>query len=168
MEKLEVKIVLDRSVKQPEYMTPGSAGMDVFTDYTGTVKPELKKKKAKEKDPILLGAFVDTKTRTKLERFYFLGDWIDEYCDLTLEKMVSQGVKVHNISTKSLEEIKADINSYQKTDETTTTLNDSNFTKFYSVQSGVQINPLPESVDAYKETKEKKKPLFEKVKSWLK
>ena len=24
------------------------------------------------------------------DRFYFLGDWVDEYCDLTLDKMVEQ------------------------------------------------------------------------------
>lgn len=140
----------------------------IFTDYTGTVKPELKKKKAKEKDPILLGAFVDIKTRTKLERFYFLGDWVDEYCDLTLEKMVSQGVEVHNISTKSLEEIKADINSYKKTDETTFTLQDTEFKNMYEFKSEAQVSPLTETVDVYKEAKEKKKPFFEKVKSWLK
>ena len=41
MEKLEVKIVLDRSVKQPEYMTPGSAGMDVHARIgeSITIKP---------------------------------------------------------------------------------------------------------------------------------
>ena len=41
MEKLEVKIVLDRGVKQPEYMTPGSAGMDVHARIgeSITIKP---------------------------------------------------------------------------------------------------------------------------------
>ena len=28
--------------------------------------------------------------RSVADRFYFLGDWVDEYCDLTLDKMVEQ------------------------------------------------------------------------------
>lgn len=43
----------------------------------------------REKDPILFGTFQDTATRTVVERFYFIGDWTDEYCDLTLDKMVA-------------------------------------------------------------------------------
>lgn len=140
----------------------------IFTDYTGTVKKELKEKKEKEKDPILLGAFIDTRSRTKLERFYFLGDWVDEYCDLTLEKMISQGVEVHNISTKTLEEIKEDINSYSKTNEKTDTVSGEQFITNYSVQEVKSVSELPKEVDVYKENKDKKKPFFEKIKSWLK
>lgn len=76
----------------------------VFTDYTG--KTERKVERARRaKDPILFGTFQDKKTRTLVERFYFIGDWVDEYCDLTLDKMVSQVKKskdktiTHTIST---------------------------------------------------------------------
>lgn len=65
----------------------------VFTDYTGKIAEEAKKEVKKEeirRDPIVFGAFeqvldggVDI-----CDRFYYIGDWEDEYCDLTLTKMV--------------------------------------------------------------------------------
>ena len=59
----------------------------VFTDYTGKEERKVEKER-RDKDPILFGVF---KTQgTVADRFYFLGDWVDEYCDLTLDKMVHQ------------------------------------------------------------------------------
>ena len=37
---------------------------------------------------ILFGVFKNNSNVA--DRFYFLGDWVDEYCDLTLDKMVEQ------------------------------------------------------------------------------
>jgi hypothetical protein len=48
-------------------------------------KIKTNKDKIREKDPILLGVFVDDP-----DRFYFIADWIDEYCDLTLDKLVDE------------------------------------------------------------------------------
>lgn len=61
----------------------------LFTDYTGKEERKIKAEH-REKDPILFGTFQDRTTRTVVERFYFLGDWIDEQCDLTLDKMVAE------------------------------------------------------------------------------
>jgi len=63
----------------------------VFTDYT---KKEARKvaKSRREKDPILFGALsVETRGHTKviLDRLYYICDWIDEFCDLTLDNLVS-------------------------------------------------------------------------------
>lgn len=59
----------------------------LFTDYTGKEERKVEKER-RDKDPILFGVF---KNNTVVaDRFYFLGDWIDEYCDLTLDKMISQ------------------------------------------------------------------------------
>lgn len=59
----------------------------VFTDYTGKEERKVEKER-RDKDPILFGVF---KNQTNVaDRFYFLGDWVDEYCDLTLDKMVEQ------------------------------------------------------------------------------
>lgn len=60
----------------------------VFTDYTGKEEKKVEAKK-REKDPILFATFEDKKSRAVVNRFYYLGDWEDEYCDLTLEKMTS-------------------------------------------------------------------------------
>ncbi|MBJ8109115.1 hypothetical protein JDS99_05545 [Bacillus cereus group sp. N6] len=71
----------------------------VFTDYTGKVEKQVTKER-RDKDPILFGTFQDEKSRTVIDRFYFIGDWEDEYCDLTLDKMVNkvQASKGKNIS----------------------------------------------------------------------
>lgn len=58
----------------------------LFTDYT----EELTKKVNKERDPILFGSFIDRNSDEMSQRMYYLGDWVDEYCDLTLDKLVSQ------------------------------------------------------------------------------
>lgn len=58
----------------------------LFTDYTG----EVEKKVEKERDPILFGSFIDRTIDEMSQRMYYLGDWVDEYCDLTLDKLVSQ------------------------------------------------------------------------------
>lgn len=61
----------------------------VFTDYTGKIERRVLKER-REKDPILFGTFQDTESKTLLERFYFIADWEDEYCDLTLGRMVEE------------------------------------------------------------------------------
>lgn len=42
----------------------------------------IKKEKERRKDPILFGLLKGS------DKLYFVGDWIDEYCDLTLDKIV--------------------------------------------------------------------------------
>lgn len=61
----------------------------VFTDYTGKVERQVQEER-RSKDPILFGTFQDNATRSVIDRFYYLGDWVDEYCDLTLDKMVNE------------------------------------------------------------------------------
>lgn len=61
----------------------------VFTDYTGKVERQITNER-RAKDPILFGTFQNGKTRSVIDRFYYLGDWVDEYCDLTLDKMVNE------------------------------------------------------------------------------
>lgn len=61
----------------------------VCTDYHGTLSKRVQKER-REKDPILFGAFINRNKGTLNERFYYIGDWIDEYCDLTLDRMVAE------------------------------------------------------------------------------
>lgn len=63
----------------------------VFTDYTGKLEREVAKED-KKKDPIIFGTFSKREQRRRLlyDRFYYIADWEDEYCDLTLDKMVSE------------------------------------------------------------------------------
>lgn len=89
----------------------------VFTDYTGKVERQIEKER-RDKDPILFGTFQNQSNRTVIDRFYYLGDWEDEYCDLTLDKMVNETEKagkrniVKTISTPSdIEELKEQLGS---------------------------------------------------------
>lgn len=61
----------------------------VFTDYTGKVEKRVEKER-RDKDPILFGVFRDKDNYPLSDRFYFLGDWEDEYCDLRLESVVEE------------------------------------------------------------------------------
>ena len=42
-----------------------------------------KQEKEKKRDPILFGVIKDS------DNFYFIGDWKDEYCDLTLKEAIN-------------------------------------------------------------------------------
>lgn len=67
----------------------------IFTDYTGLEERKVEKER-RDKDPILFGVF---KNDTNVaDRFYFLGDWVDEYCDLTLDKMIEKYKEYNNES----------------------------------------------------------------------
>ena len=61
----------------------------VFTDYTGKIEKQVAKER-RDKDPILFGAFVNKRDNAVVDRFYYLGDWEDEFCHLTLDKMVNE------------------------------------------------------------------------------
>ena len=91
----------------------------VFTDYTGKVERQIEKER-REKDPILFGTFQNQSNRTVIDRFYYIGDWEDEYCDLTLDKMVNETEKVgmrnitKTISTpKDIVELKEQLDSLE-------------------------------------------------------
>ena len=78
----------------------------VFTDYTGKIANETKadvKKEAIRRDPILFGTFeqkIDNIYNIS-DRFYYIGDWEDEYCDLTLTKMVQELISNKRGTTES-------------------------------------------------------------------
>ena len=87
----------------------------VFTDYTGEVEKEVEKSR-RDKDPILFGTFQDRASRSVNDRFYFLGDWEDDFCDLTLDKMVAQmsvkgrtNIERTIVTPTDLETLKADL-----------------------------------------------------------
>ena len=82
----------------------------VFTDYTGEVRSKVEAEK-RDKDPILFGnIFIDGMVSPKM---YFLGDWIDEFCDLTLDKMIEEIVKKEK---KKPEDILYNIDDYSTLD----------------------------------------------------
>lgn len=93
----------------------------VFTDYTGKVERQIEKER-RERDPILFGTFQNVVNKTVIDRFYYLGDWEDEYCDLTLDKMVNECEKVgkRNVSKtiftpKDIDELREQVNALTST-----------------------------------------------------
>jgi len=67
----------------------------LYLDYTkDSKKIKSNKQKIKEKDPILFGRYkYDRDNRDKDARYYYIADWIDEACDLTLSKFVDEAEK---------------------------------------------------------------------------
>lgn len=104
----------------------------VYTDYTGKQERKIAQE-SKDKDPILFGVFEDARTGTIVDEWYYLGDWVDEYCDLTLEKMIStmESKNKPNIAKeiytpKDLDELKAMVNSIEKDSNGNTWVNHNN------------------------------------------
>lgn len=97
----------------------------VFTDYT---KKESKRvaKERRDKDPILFGAFQDkqgdSKNKIYIEdRLFFIADWVDDTCDLTLEQIVRQTqgksdeVLTYKVNTpEDFEQVKSYLSSFSK------------------------------------------------------
>lgn len=98
----------------------------VFTDYT--MKETKKVAKARrDKDPIVFGAFVDkdlTESDRDIyieDRLFFVCDWVDENCDLTLDELITQSKKTlktditYKVSTPEGEEaIRNYLKSFEK------------------------------------------------------
>lgn len=68
----------------------------VYVDYTGDsdkvlTKEELAERK-RNRDPIIFGTF-ERPEQAQIDKMYFVCDWTDEYCDLTLDKMVKKLVE---------------------------------------------------------------------------
>lgn len=88
----------------------------LYTDYTN--KEERRRKADKiYRDPILFGIFINDKKDCCIDRFYILGDWEDEYCNLTVDKLIEESSKKDIIkpvvNPKSLEELKAIVDAYK-------------------------------------------------------
>lgn len=91
----------------------------LFTDYTGKVERKVEKER-REHDPILFGTFQDKTAQVLVDRFYFLGDWVDDFCDLTLTKMVSEtktkmgkNIEMKISTPKDIEELKKQLSQLQ-------------------------------------------------------
>ena len=124
----------------------------VFTDYTGKEERKVEKER-RDKDPILFGVF---KNRTNVaDRFYFLGDWVDEFCDLTLDKLIEQYSEKKGVSPaittsipKTSEELVSVLKTY-KIDEnkensfvTLTTANDQSLpVAGFVIDNGMEKKP---------------------------
>lgn len=87
----------DEIVKVIEQVKPifGDGLWVLYTDYSMTEKDKKSQQAAVDrarmsKDPILFGVFYSEEDRTMNERYYVLADWIDEYCDLTMEKFMEE------------------------------------------------------------------------------
>lgn len=136
--------------------------MVLFTDYNKEMSKKTRKED-REKDPILFGIFLNKDKDTACPRFYYLGDWEDEHCDLTLERMLAKigDDKAHKVEApaKTLEELTEKLNSLTKNNGTTIYrfVSSTNLTNIDSVKNEEYIRSV-----------KNKKSLFSKVKSIFK
>lgn len=66
--------------------------VDYSDDQDSALTEQEKQQRKKNRDPIIFGTFEKPEKAT-LDKMYFVCDWTDEYCDLTLDKMVKELVK---------------------------------------------------------------------------
>lgn len=86
----------------------------LFTDYSMQDTKEIAKER-RDKDPILFGAFkTDDKNNIPEERFFYIADWVDEYCDLTLEEMLTQYEKSESSGAKYNIDIPKDVDALKE------------------------------------------------------
>jgi hypothetical protein len=71
-------------------------------DKAGDASQMTKKQKEKAKDPILFGMIRGSR------KLYFIGDWVDEYCDLTLEKFL-ETISQEKAKTLTVTSIKKEV-----------------------------------------------------------
>jgi hypothetical protein len=76
---LDVKENLDKQFVFDNYVI---LHYDPHNDATDLTKVEQEEIKKREKDPIIFGVIKDSR------RLYYVGDWIDEYCSLTLDVLL--------------------------------------------------------------------------------
>lgn len=83
----------------------------LYTDYTRE-KLKTTRTKIRDKDPIVFGAFIH-----QPERLYYVCDWVDEFCDITLEKFLDLtfdnaelGLKDVEITDEYIKNIQNEVN----------------------------------------------------------
>lgn len=86
----------------------------IFTDYS---MKETKKvaKERRDKDPILFGSFKKVENNDiPEERMFYIGDWTDDYCELTLEEMLTQYEKSESVGAKYHIDIPKDVDALKE------------------------------------------------------
>ena len=96
----------------------------VFTDYTYK-DSKMVAKERRSKDPIVFGAFLDKRIADSSniyveDRMFFICDWVDDLCDLTLKEIVQTVKENHNkdivykvTNSEEAEDIKKYLNSFK-------------------------------------------------------
>lgn len=151
----------------------------VYTDYTGK---ESKRIEAEEraKDPILFGAFGTKYNATIVDRFYFLGDWVDEYCDLTFDRMLEEFAKEKKFTMnnelaipKTLDELKDQLDMTKKTEDVISETSPSSamYMSFNTTNNNSTtsiMTPVPYVTARTEDVKPPKKRFVDKIRSILK
>lgn len=140
----------------------------IFTDYTGREERKVEKER-RDKDPILFGVFKNSSNVS--DRFYFLGDWVDEFCDLTLDKMIEQYKEKKGVSPatvieipKTSEDLVAILKTYKVKNNST------GYVEFEGGDEDGNAVPVPIEVGSFlvDPTIEKKPGFFQKIRSIFK
>lgn len=86
----------------------------IFTDYSMETTKQIAKER-RDKDPILFGAFkTQDKNNIPEDRFFYIGDWVDEYCDLTLKEMLTQYEQSESQGAKYIIDVPKDVEALKE------------------------------------------------------
>lgn len=91
---LDVKKMVDEKLIFDNYVILHYDPNNDATDLTNSEKEEIEKRK---KDPILFGVISGSR------RLYYIGDWVDDYCNLTLDVVIEElGEKVFELNNDNV------------------------------------------------------------------
>ena len=93
----------------------------LYTDIQA--RKNVKSKQKRNKKTLFYLEHSRIEKKVCIDRFYYLGDWIDEFCDLTLDKMINETEKlgrniVRTITTpKDVEELREYIDAHYEVEK---------------------------------------------------
>ncbi len=98
-------------IKQAQALNIFDLFVVVFTDLTNISNDKIQSEAekayvARNRDPIIFGIF-SHEAGSRYDKFYFIADWEDEYCDLTFSKMI-QRMSEMGISQDASKELTVD------------------------------------------------------------
>ncbi len=76
---------VQKKIKQARELKVFDDFVVVYTDYTKEPIKKSNADKVREKDPIIFGQM-----KGSPNRLYYIADWVDEFCDLTLDKLIER------------------------------------------------------------------------------
>ena len=158
---IQVEVETEIEVKKPLF----DKFCVVFTDLTNQdhTTEEEKKFVERNRDPIVFGYFKNKKSGLLHDRFYFITDWEDKYCDLTFGKMIA---KMSEAGIAHAEHAIDTDHTYIQ-ELVRSTLKDMNDKSGFVISGGFDTSTYVTMVSSEKPEKSNDS-FFDRLKSWLK
>lgn len=128
----KIKVIQDKKIFDSYHV--------LYNDLVDTPSLKTTSEKVKEKDPILFGRF-----KYDEDRYFYLLDWVDEYCDLTFKSFVQELKKdkvqkdyVHKVTELTIDDMESIKNRVTEREKTVENTNSSNWKEIEKLQKKIE------------------------------